>query len=184
MKNILFGNEIERMPDSIFRAMKILFKAYYFFKPVGPYISRFGIKPGDTIIDYGCGPGDYIRSASRIVGEEGLVYAVDIHELAISSVEMLIRKHDLRNVRTVLTDGVSVNIETNIANLIYAIDMFHMVKDTDLFLKEVCRLTRHDGVLIIEDGHQPRSASKEKILRSGYWKIIEEEKKFLRCSPI
>lgn len=184
MKNILFGNEVERMPDWVFRIMKIFFKVYYFFKPVSKYIDRFGIKPGDTIIDYGCGPGDYIRSASQIVGEKGIVYAVDIHEMAITSVENIIRNHDLKNVRTVLTDGGIVNIESHKADLIYAIDMFHMVKDTDLFLKELCRLTRHEGVLIIEDGHQPRHTSKEKILRSGCWKILKEEKKFLRCSPI
>ncbi|MDP3003283.1 MAG: methyltransferase domain-containing protein [Bacteroidales bacterium] len=183
MKNVLFGNEMERMPVFVFRIMKIFFKVYYFFKPVDHYISEFGIKPGDTIIDYGCGPGDYIRSVSRLVGEEGLVYAVDIHELAISSVEKLIRKYELKNVRTVLTDSVSVNIADNEADLIYAIDMFHMVKDTDSFLKGLCRITSANGFLIIEDGHQPRSLSKEKIEHSGCWEILEEHKRFLKCRP-
>lgn len=183
MKNILFGNEVERMPDFVFRFMKILFKAYYFFKPVSKYIGLFGIKPGDTIIDYGCGPGDYIRTASQLVGEKGFIYAVDVHEMAIASVEKLIKKHDLRNVRTVLTNGVTVNIEDNKADLIYAIDMFHMVKDTDSFLKELNRITRKDGTLIIEDGHQPRSLSKEKIEHSGCWEIMEEQKRFLKCRP-
>jgi ubiquinone/menaquinone biosynthesis C-methylase UbiE len=184
MKKILFGNEVEKMPDFAFRMMKLFFIIYYFFKPAKEYMKKFGIKPGSTIIDYGCGPGAFIKDASSMVGEKGNVYAVDVHEMAIDSVEKLKKKHNLTNVQTVLTDGIKSEIPDGTADLIYAIDMFHMVKETDLFLKELCRITRKDGVLIIEDGHQPRSAAKEKILKSGFWKIIEEEKKFLKCSSI
>jgi len=69
------------------------------------------------------------------------------------------------------------------ADLIYALDMFHMVKDTGSFLKELNRISRKDGILIIEDGHQPRALSKEKIINSGYWEITGEEKRFLKCTP-
>jgi ubiquinone/menaquinone biosynthesis C-methylase UbiE len=104
--------------------------------------------------------------------------------MAISSVEKLIKKYELKNVRTLLTDSVSVNITDNKADLIYAIDMFHMVKDTDSFLKGLFRITRANGFLIIEDGHQPRSLSKEKIEHSGCWEILEEHKRFLKCRPL
>lgn len=184
MKNKLFGNEVDRMPDIVFRFMKLLFIVYYFFKPASKYLQKFGIKPGNTVIDYGCGTGACIRAASFMVGKDGTVYAVDIHEMAISCVEKLIRKHNLTNVKTVLTDGYKSVIADETADLIYALDMFHMVKDTDSFLKEINRITRKNGILIIEDGHQPRALSKEKILRSGYWEINGEEKRFLRCIPV
>jgi len=38
---------------------------------------------GMTVVDYGCGPGRYSIKFAEIVGNQGLVYAVDIHELAI-----------------------------------------------------------------------------------------------------
>jgi ubiquinone/menaquinone biosynthesis C-methylase UbiE len=184
MKNILFGNEIERMPDFAFRMMKVLFVFYYFFNPSKKYLEKFGIKTGNTVIDYGCGTGACVRDASEMVGDKGLVYAVDVHEMAISSVEKLIKKYNLTNVKTVLTDGKKTEIPDNTADLIYALDMFHMVKDTDLFLKELCRILKPGGILIIEDGHQPRISSKGKILKSGNWQIKGEEKKFLKCSPV
>ena len=184
VKKILFGNEIEKMPDFAFRMMKIFFVIYYFFKPAGKYLGTFGIKPGNIVVDYGCGTGACIKDASSLVGEKGFVYAVDIHEMAITSVEKLIRKHNLTNVNTVLTDGSRSAIPDATADLVYALDMFHMVKDTDSFLKELNRITRKDGVLIIEDGHQPRAASKENILKSGSWIIIGEEKRFLKCTPV
>lgn len=184
MKNALFGNEIDRMPDFAFRMMKIFFTVYYFFKPAGRYLKKFGIKPGSTVIDYGCGTGACIKDASDLVGINGQVYAVDIHEMAIDSVKKLVKKHNLPNVNPVLTDGMRSSIPDNTADLIYALDMFHMVKNTDPFLGELCRITKADGVLIIEDGHQPRSLSKEKILRSCVWRITGEEKRFIRCSPV
>jgi ubiquinone/menaquinone biosynthesis C-methylase UbiE len=182
MKKILLGYEIEKMPDSVFKIMKLFFKVYYFFKPAGRYLDKFGISPGDIVVDYGCGPGAFIKPASNLVGENGIVYAVDIHELAISSVKKLIQRYNLKNVSPVLI-GATVRIEDNTADLIFAIDMFHMVKDTDSFLRELNRIIKPDGILILEDGHQPRSLAKEKIIRSGCWKITLEEKKFLRCTP-
>ena len=184
MKNILFGNEIERMPDFAFRMMKLLFIIFYFFNPAIKKLKKFGIKQGSTIVDYGCGTGACIKAATELVGESGTVYAVDVHEMAVASVEKLIKKYNLTNVRPILSDGKKSDIKDDTADLVYALDMFHMIKDSDIFLKELCRIIKPDGVLIIEDGHQPRSASKEKITGSGFWKIIEEEKGFIKCSPV
>jgi ubiquinone/menaquinone biosynthesis C-methylase UbiE len=184
MENKLFGNEVDRMPDFAFSLMKVFFKVYYLFKPAGRYLREFGIRPGSTVIDYGCGPGACIRAASELVGKTGTVVAADVHEMAITSVEKLIKQHNLLNVRAVLTDGRSSPIGNDTADLIYALDMFHMVKETDPFLKELCRITKKDGVLILEDGHQPRSETKEKVLRSAAWKIIGEEKRYIKCVPV
>lgn len=184
MKNILFGNEVERMPDSVFWIMKQLFKLFYLIKPVDKYIIRFGIKNGDTVVDYGCGPGAFLKSASILTGETGMVYAVDLHEMAISSVNKLIEKDKLKNVKPILAIGNSVSIPDNAADIVYAIDMFHMVRDSDSFLKELCRITKNGGKLIIEDGHQPRTLSREKITGSGSWKITSENKRFIECLPI
>jgi len=184
MKKIISFNEVEKMPDFAFRIMNIFFIVYYFFRPAGKYLQKFGIKPGSTVIDYGCGPGACLNDASSLAGKSGTVYAVDIHELAIASVEKLITKLRLTNVIPVLTDGNRCSLDDETADLIYALDMFHMVKDSDSFLKELNRLTKKEGVLIIEDGHQPRKASKEKILKSGVWKIAGEEKRFLKCTPV
>ena len=183
MKKVLFGNEIERMPDTAFRIMKLFFVIYYFFKPAGKYLRKFGIRNGDTVVDYGCGTGACIKDASALVGDNGIVYAADIHELAIESVEKLIQKHKLLNVKTVLTDGKKCNIDDNAADLIYALDMFHMVKEADSFLHELHRIAKPGGTLIIEDGHQPRRIAREKILRSEVWEITRETKRFLNCKP-
>lgn len=184
MKKALCGNDMDRMPDWAFRAMAFLFNIADFFKGTDKKLGHFKIQRGDTVIDYGSGTGRYLKNASELVGSDGLVYAIDIHELAIKSAIRIIRKFDLKNVRPVQTDGKSVDLPSQIADCIYALDMFHMVRDTGIFLRELNRLSKKNGVLYLEDGHQPRTLSKDKILQSGYWDIIEENKSFITCKPI
>lgn len=172
------------MSDSTFRMMKFLFVIYYFFRPAGRYLKKFGIKPGFIVVDYGCGTGACIRDASSLAGNNGFVYAVDVHELAISSVEKLKARYGLTNVKTVLTDGKKTDIPDETADLIYALDMFHMVKDTGAFLLELNRIIKRDGILILEDGHQPRELSKERLKDSGRWTVAEENRRFMRCVPV
>jgi ubiquinone/menaquinone biosynthesis C-methylase UbiE len=57
-----------------------------------------------------------------------------------------------------------------------------MVKDTDPFLKELHRITKPGGTLYLEDGHQPRTLAKEKVLKSGCWVISRETKNFMQCT--
>ncbi len=174
---------MDKMPNIAFRIMTLIFKMRNAFKPMSRCLDNFGIKKGSIVIDYGCGPGMHIRRASELVGNEGLVYAVDIHELAIKSVKKLIRKYELRNVETLRTDGYNVEIPENTADLIYALDMFHMVKDANSFLLELNRIGKPDCVLILEDGHQSRKKSKEKIEKSGCWEIETKHKKYMICKP-
>jgi ubiquinone/menaquinone biosynthesis C-methylase UbiE len=184
MKNVLLGNEVERMPDLVFRLMKVLFAFFYLFRDVRKDLVKFGVKNGDNVADWGCGTGAYIKDASKMVGHDGKVYAVDVHELSIETVRKIITRNNLSNVIPVLSDGIRADIPGNCVNIVFALDMFHMVRDTGSFLKEICRITVPGGTLYLEDGHQSRRAAREKVLRSGCWKIVREQKRFMICSPV
>jgi len=183
MKKVMCGNEMDRMPDWAFKMMAFMFNLSDKFKSPEKKLNPFNIRKGQTVIDYGCGTGRFLKPASELAGESGRVYAVDIHELAIDSANRMINKYNLKNVHPILTDGKSVNIPPQTADLVYALDMFHMVSDTKGFLTELFRITKPDGVLILEDGHQPRALAKSKVNDSGCWEIIEETKAYMKCRP-
>ncbi|MEW5817947.1 MAG: class I SAM-dependent methyltransferase [Spirochaetota bacterium] len=168
------------MSNTGFRIMSFMFRIADLFSPKGKRLADFGIKEGFTVVDYGCGPGRYIPAASRFVGPGGKVYAVDIHELAIRSVKKIINKNSLVNVVPVLAKGYVSGLASNCADLIYALDMFHGIKEPEVFLKELRRIVKESGVLILEDGHQPRKATLEKLRNSGLWKIEEECEKYIK----
>lgn len=180
----ILGTGVEKMPDFVFRLMEIIFSVYYLFKSAGKVLSGLGITKNDIVADWGCGTGAYVRPASEMTGSGGKVYAVDVHELSIKAVKKIISKYDLKNVVPVLSNGVKTTIPDNEVNIVFAIDMFHMVKDPDLFLREICRITKPDGSLYLENGHQRRTTAREKVLRSGCWKIIREDRRFMKCTPI
>ena len=180
MKKILCGNDVDRMPAWAFKMMAFVFSIGDHVKSPDKRLDPFKIGKGQTIIDYGCGTGRYLKQASEMTGEAGKVYAIDIHPLAIESAEKMIKKFGLNNVYPILTDGYTVNIPPQSADIIYALDMFHMVKDTKRFLAELHRVTKPGGVLFLEDGHQSRTLAKKKVNDSGYWEIADETRTFMK----
>jgi len=175
----------ERMSDVGFRLMSLTFDL---IDRVRPYIDQrviaFGIREGMTVVDYGCGPGRYTTRFAKLVGKRGRVYAVDIHELAIEVVKGKVAKLDLLNVQPMLAQGYDCGLPDHVADVVCALDMFFAIKQPTKFLAELKRITRPDGVLIIDDGHQPRDVTKHKILVSGLWDILVETRDHLKCKPV
>jgi ubiquinone/menaquinone biosynthesis C-methylase UbiE len=173
----------DKMPDWGFRLMVFMFQIIDIFYSPDKRVKSFGLKQGSTIIDYGCGPGRYTKGFSRAVGDQGKVYAADIHRLALDYVKGKIKKHNFVNVEPVLIDGYSSGIDENTADAICALDMIHQINEPEKLFKELHRISKLDGILIMDDGHQSREKTKEQINESKLWKIIEENKDFLKCSP-
>ena len=175
----------ERMSDFAFHGMELLFRVIDFVHPyIDKRVQRFGIQPGMTVVDYGCGPGRYTTSFAHLVGDRGRVFAVDIHELAIEAVKKRIQKQGLKTVTPVLAKGYDSGIPDGVADIVCAIDMFFGINDPSAFLKELRRITDPEGFLVIDDGHQSRKETKRKIATSGYWEVMKESKDHLKCKPL
>ena len=182
---LLTGKGREKIPNFAFRGMTLFMKMIDLFTNYSRRnIRNLNIKSGQTVIDYGCGPARYIKDASRMVGASGKVIATDIHPLAIKNVNDKIKKYKLSNVHATLADGYKTDIESEIADIVYALDMFHMIEQPKELLTELCRLVKMDGRVIIEDGHQPRSETIMKIRDSKILKIVRETKSFVECKKI
>ena len=174
----------DRMSDLSFRMMSATFSLIDWVYPrIDQRVVNFGLQPGMTVINYGCGPGRYTLRFSRLVGPSGKVYAVDIHELAIQTVKSKIDKYHLANVIPFLAKGYDSGLPDHIADAVCAIDMFFGVKEPTTFLGELKRIIKPEGILVIDDGHQPRKTTREKILASSYWDIWEETPDHLKCRP-
>lgn len=59
---------------------------------------------GSTFLDLGCGPGDYSIHAAKILGDNGVVYAVDQNNLMADVVDQEAMKHGLKNILTLTQD--------------------------------------------------------------------------------
>jgi len=185
MGDLLTGKNREYIPNVAFKAMTFIMKLMDILVQYSrKNFETLELKPGQTVIDYGCGPARYIEFASNAVGNAGRVIAVDVHPLAIAKVKEKIEKQNLSNVEAILAEKYTTSISAESADIVYALDMFHMIEQPNDFLKELSRLAKRDGTIIIEDGHQPRTGTIQKIEKSGFLKIVQETKSHVKCQKL
>jgi len=180
----MHGKGREYIPNSIFRMMTLAMKTMDVFAHYSnKHFKTLDLKKNQIVVDYGCGPARYIKNASQAVGKNGKVYAVDIHPMAIQHVEKIISKHSLENVESILAEGYSCSLPDKTSDVVYALDMFHMVENPGELLRELARIVKTDGKVIIEDGHQPRKETLGKINKAGIFSIVSQNKYHVVCSP-
>jgi ubiquinone/menaquinone biosynthesis C-methylase UbiE len=167
-----------------YRLMVWTFKAMDLFAKPDRHLDTFALKAGMVVVDYGCGPGRYIRKAAQMVGPKGKVFAADIHPMAIDRIKRKIEKYDLANVTPVLLGDHSGAIQDHSADVVYALDMFHQVMDPVGFLADIHRIIKPEGVLYLEDGHQPRRQCLDKVKRSDLWRVALEQKRCIELKPV
>ena len=157
-------NEREKMkekdapiPNIAFRGMKLSYKARDLLKPRQIILSEVPIKPGDTVLDFGCGPGSYTFIVAKIVGPQGRVVALDIHPLAIKHVENLAKSRGMDNVAVVQSDG-DTGLADESVDVILLFDIFHLLNDPNRILRELHRVLKPEGFLCANDPHMPEES--------------------------
>lgn len=113
---------------------------------VGPSVS-----PGDTVLDIGCGSGFFTRAMARMVGNDGMVIAVDLQEEMLAKVrERAGREGLLPRIRTVKAAERSLNIATAIqADFALAFYVMHEVQDKERLLREAANALMPGGTLLL-----------------------------------
>ena len=88
-------------------------------------LDEAGLRPGVTVVDYGCGPGLVTLQAADVIGAAGKVYALDIHEGMVSLVGSRAAEAGLANVMALLNDGAVAPVPDGVADLITCTLVFH-----------------------------------------------------------
>lgn len=102
--------------------------------------------------DLGCGAGYMTFPAAKMVGNSGIVYAVDIKKEVLSSIRSYIQFYGARNVKPVLADVEilkATKIADNSVDLTMLVMNLYQSKKPDLILAESYRLTKPNGKLLV-----------------------------------
>jgi len=140
------------LPNITFRLMAFFLALHRRFVDVRKPLERAGIEEEQTVLDFGCGPGFYAIAAAKMVGAKGKVYAVDIHPLAVQSVQKKAKKAGLTNITTILS-GRDARLPDQSIDVALAYDMIHMVQDKQALARELHRVLKPNGFLSVIVGH-------------------------------
>ncbi|MCD4696833.1 MAG: methyltransferase domain-containing protein [Bacteroidales bacterium] len=123
------------------------------------------IKPDDRIMDFACGPGNLSLEMAKETGAKGIVYALDIHPLAIKSTEKLIDNYKVKNIRTILTDKSETGLDNNTIDIVFIFNAIDMIQNKKRMINEIERVLKPGGKLIIRNKKSFR-------LNTGYYKNL------------
>lgn len=119
-----------------------------------------GLAKGQSLADLGTGGGFYAVAAAKIVGEQGLVYAVDIVESALNHISAEARVQSLRNIKTLRVDleetGACLSIPGGTMDYVLFANLAHQIKNQkELFTEGYRQLKTGGKLIVIEWNDQP-----------------------------
>ena len=164
------------MSNLDFRFMSFSYIFRDIFLPRKNILAEVGIKPGFSILDYGCGSGSYTIPAAQLVGESGKVYSLDIHPLAVQQVQKVVAKKRLTNIETILSDCATALPDESI-DVVLLYDTLHNLSEPDKVLAELHRVLKANGILSVNDHHLKEQEIITKITGKGLFRLLRKGKR-------
>jgi len=120
------------------------------------FLRRIGLCANQTVLDFGCRVGHYTIPAAKVVGSEGIVYAVDKEQQALNELEQKAAHLNLKNIRTISTSGqIQIDLENDSIDVVLFYDVlhYHEKKEREKLYVEAYRVLKQDGLFSVYPKH-------------------------------
>jgi len=134
------------MHELNFRIISFILYLRDIFYPPKYILKDIRINPGDTVLDFGCGPGSYSVAIAELLRGTGKIFAIDTHPLAIKKVCQIARKKKLQNIQTILSD-CDTGLPSNSVDVILLYYIFNDLENSDRVIRELHRVLKPEGLL-------------------------------------
>lgn len=116
-------------------------------------LNAIGLKEGDIFLDAGSGDGYMSLAASKIVGNEGKVYAVDIWEESMDILKKEIQNNKINNIEPIIADiSRKIPIKDGTVDICYMANVLHGFvanNNLDKLMSEIRRILRPEGIFAV-----------------------------------
>ncbi|HLD31120.1 MAG TPA: methyltransferase domain-containing protein [Patescibacteria group bacterium] len=138
--------ELKKMGTSRISGGNSLLDPYYILEEIG-------LGAGMRIADFGCGAaGHFVIPAGKIIGKNGVSYAVDLLKPVLSAVKSRARFEGINNVEAVWSNleiyGATKIKEGSLDFVLLANTLFQIKKNEEMF-KEAIRLVKNNGKIAV-----------------------------------
>lgn len=117
-------------------------------------VREFGLQKRMSIADFGCGSGYFTILMAQIVGEKGVVTALDVVETALDSVKVKAKAAGLENIiatRADLEVFGSSGLSSDSQDMVLLANILFQSEKKDLIFKEAARVLKKGGKLVVID---------------------------------
>lgn len=115
-------------------------------------LSQIEIKAGDQIGDLGCGTGYMSFAASRVAGEKGKIFAVDVQKSVLEQVKKEAQVENIKNIETIWSDlemSGAINIAQNSLDMVFLVNVLFQIDKKEAVFSEAKRLIKQGGSLLV-----------------------------------
>jgi len=144
---------------------------YLFFQPPGfraKAANRLGLRPGQHVLEIGCGTGRNLPFLSRAVGPLGRVYGVDLSSGMLARARELCQRNDWRNVALIEGDAAQYRAPVPLDGVMFGLSYNTMPHHLTV-LREAWDQLRPGGRLVIMDAKLPPGLGGRLVLPFGLW---------------
>lgn len=145
-------------------------------QPPDVVLKTIGIKPGMVIGEVGAGRGRYtVQIASRI-GPSGRIYANDIRQEALRSLDKRAAGLGLTNIETVLGSVTDPKLPPSALEMVIMVNVVHCLEKPVPLLRNVGNALMPGGLIVIVEGNLDKdpSTAGEWFARSKLLKVYED----------
>lgn len=109
------------------------------------------IKPGETVLDLGCGAGLDLCLYCRAVGVKGKVYGLDISEKMVAKARRNMELLKFENVELIHTFADNIPLPDESIDIVTSNGIYNLSPDKKAVIREVVRVLRHGGRTIFAE---------------------------------
>jgi SAM-dependent methyltransferase len=149
-------------------------------------LKQLNLKPGQTVVDFGCGNGFYTLKMAKLVAPNGKVLAVDIQPEMLDLLRQRAKDEKLDNIEEVLCTATDPKLPAGKCDLILVVDVYHECSNPPDVLAGLRKaLAPHGRVALVEfRGEDPKvpikplhKMTKEQILKewpANGFKLVDQ----------
>ncbi|MCD6495934.1 MAG: class I SAM-dependent methyltransferase [Candidatus Aenigmarchaeota archaeon] len=146
-------------------------------------LSGMGLRKGMRILDFGCGSGIYTIAAARVVGEKGVVHAVDLHPTILEMVENRARENGLKNIDIIYSD-LETGLRRGSVDIVLLYGVLKSFGRRRELLFEAHRIMKKKGTLLVRQPGMKEDRIKELVLKDGFFRFSGKHGRILKFSRI